>query len=253
MGPTPCLGGLAAGTSCAMTPQRCDLLRSSQKRLLGTSGLVRRRCRTQRGICCTPDFDKFLYDRGHITDEPFKFMINQGMILGRSSFVYRIQGTNTFVSANQRKAHRTQRLHVDINLVEGDTLDLEGFKSWRPEFADAEFILDEDGTYTCGHEVEKMSNQVQRPNPRRPCRTIRRRHVAVLRNVLGAFDPTQAVGHPGISASTTFCAKRNGCIARLWKTGWLKLPRHGPAHRPQGHSKVTDDWTITPSTPWSAQ
>ena len=65
---------------------------------------------------------KFLFDRGHIGfDEPFKFMINQGMILGRSSFVYRIQGTNTFVSANQRKAHRTQRLHVDINLVEGDT------------------------------------------------------------------------------------------------------------------------------------
>ena len=111
---------------------------------------------------------KFLFDRGHIGfDEPFKFMINQGMILGRSSFVYRVQGTNTFVSANQRKAHRTQRLHVDINLVEGDTLNLEGFKSWRPEFANAEFILDEDGTYTCGHEVEKMSKSkynVQTPD-----------------------------------------------------------------------------------------
>ena len=61
------------------------------------------------------------------------------------------------MSANQRKAHRTQRLHVDINLVEGDTLNLEGFKAWRPEFANAKFILDDDGTYTCGHEVEKMS------------------------------------------------------------------------------------------------
>ena len=111
---------------------------------------------------------KFLHDLGHIGfDEPFKFMINQGMILGRSSFVYRIQGTNTFVSANQRKEHRTQRLHVDINLVDNDKLDLDGFRAWRTEFANAEFILDEDGTYTCGHEVEKMSKSkynVQTPD-----------------------------------------------------------------------------------------
>ena len=111
---------------------------------------------------------KFLYDRGHIGfDEPFKFMINQGMILGRSNFVYRIQGTNTFVSANKRKEHPTQRLHVDINLVENDKLNLEGFRAWRPEFANAEFILEDDGTYLCGHEVEKMSKSkynVQTPD-----------------------------------------------------------------------------------------
>jgi len=111
---------------------------------------------------------KFLCDRGHIGfDEPFKFMINQGMILGRSNFVYRIQGTNTFVTANKRKEHPTQRLHVDINLVENDKLNLDGFKAWRPEFANAEFILDDDGTYTCGHEVEKMSKSkynVQTPD-----------------------------------------------------------------------------------------
>jgi len=111
---------------------------------------------------------KFLCDRGHIGfDEPFKFMINQGMILGRSNFVYRIQGTNTFVTASKRKEHPTQRLHVDINLVENDKLNLDGFRAWRPEFANAEFILDDDGTYTCGHEVEKMSKSkynVQTPD-----------------------------------------------------------------------------------------
>ena len=111
---------------------------------------------------------KFLHDRGHIGfDEPFKGMINQGMILGRSSFVYRIQGTDTFVTASQRKAHATQRLHVDINLVDNDKLDLEGFRAWRPEYAKAEFILEDDGSYLCGHEVEKMSKSkynVQTPD-----------------------------------------------------------------------------------------
>ena len=111
---------------------------------------------------------KFLCDLDLIGfDEPFKTMINQGMILGRSSFVYRVQGTSQFVSYEKRKEYKTQRLHVDINLVEGDKLDLDGFKSWREEYADAEFILGDDGTYTCGHEVEKMSKSkfnVQTPD-----------------------------------------------------------------------------------------
>ena len=111
---------------------------------------------------------KFLFDRGHIGfHEPFKQMINQGMILGRSSFVYRIQGTQTFVTADQRKEHKTQRLHVDINLVQADKLDLEGFRNWRSEYANAEFLLNEDGTYSCGFEVEKMSKSkfnVQTPD-----------------------------------------------------------------------------------------
>ena len=111
---------------------------------------------------------KFLYDIGQIPfDEPFKTMVNQGMILGRSSFVYRIQGTSKFVTSELKKAHKTQRLHVDISLVENDKLDLEGFRDWRPEFADAEFILTEEGTYTCGHEIEKMSKSkynVQTPD-----------------------------------------------------------------------------------------
>lgn len=111
---------------------------------------------------------KFLYDLGTISfDEPFKTMINQGMILGRSSFVYRVQGTNQFVSYEKRKEFKTQRLHVDINLVENDKLDVEAFKAWREEYAGAEFILGDDGTYTCGHEVEKMSKSkynVQTPD-----------------------------------------------------------------------------------------
>ncbi len=101
---------------------------------------------------------KFLHDLDLIGfDEPFGKMVNQGMILGRSSFVYRIEGSNTFVTFEQRKEHRTQRLHVDISMVRNDILDTAAFKAWRPEFADAEFVLNEDGDYRCGSEVEKMS------------------------------------------------------------------------------------------------
>ena len=102
-------------------------------------------------------WNKFLFDLGMVCkDEPYKKLINQGKIQGRSSFVYRVKGANQFVSFGLRKQYQTQALHVDINMVDGDVLDTEAFKSWRPEFADAEFIL-EDGKYNCGHEVEKMS------------------------------------------------------------------------------------------------
>ena len=111
---------------------------------------------------------KFLYDRGFISfDEPFKKMINQGMILGRSSFVYRIKNTNTFVSFDKRKEHKATPLHVDINFVDNDVLDVEAFKNWREEYKDAEFILNDDGKYLCGHEAEKMSKSkynVQTPD-----------------------------------------------------------------------------------------
>ena len=101
---------------------------------------------------------KFLFDRGFISfEEPFKKLINQGMILGRSSFVYRVKDSNTFVSFDKRKDYKTTRLHVDINLVNNDELDLEGFKNSRAEYADVEFVLNADGKYLCGYEVEKMS------------------------------------------------------------------------------------------------
>tara|TARA_E500000331_G_scaffold358397_1_gene424898 strand:- start:14263 stop:17031 length:2769 start_codon:yes stop_codon:yes gene_type:complete len=111
---------------------------------------------------------KFLFDRGFIGfDEPFKKMINQGMILGRSNFVYRINDTNTFISCEKRKEHKTTRLHVDINFVDNDILDTGAFKNWREEYADADFILNDEGKYICGHEVEKMSKSkynVQTPD-----------------------------------------------------------------------------------------
>ncbi len=103
---------------------------------------------------------KFLFDRGYVSDdEPFKKLINQGMIQGRSNFVYRVKGTNQFVSYNLRKEYDVQALHVDVNLVDNDILDIEAFKKWSPEYKDADFIL-EDGKYVCGHEVEKMSKSL---------------------------------------------------------------------------------------------
>lgn len=112
-------------------------------------------------------WNKFLFDLGLVVkEEPFKKLINQGMIQGRSNFVYRVKGTNKFVSFNRRKEYDTQRIHVDVNIVNNDVLDIEAFRNWQPEFADVDFIL-EDGKYICGWEVEKMSKSlynVQNPD-----------------------------------------------------------------------------------------
>ncbi|MDG1842484.1 MAG: leucine--tRNA ligase [Crocinitomicaceae bacterium] len=111
---------------------------------------------------------KVLFDLDFIPfDEPFKKMINQGMILGRSNFVYRVEGTNQFVSLSKRNDYSTTPIHVDVNLVDNDFLDIEAFKNWLPEYKDASFILEEDGKYKCGFEVEKMSKSkfnVQNPD-----------------------------------------------------------------------------------------
>lgn len=105
-------------------------------------------------------WNKFLYDLGLVCkDEPFQKLINQGMIQGRSNFVYRIKDTNTFVSYNLRKDYDVTPIHVDVNIVSNDILDTEKFRAWRPEFKDAEFIL-EDGKYACGYAVEKMSKSM---------------------------------------------------------------------------------------------
>ena len=105
-------------------------------------------------------WNKFLYDYGEVVeDEPFRKLINQGMIQGRTSFVYRIKDTNTYVSAGLKDQYDTTPIRVDINLVDNDVLDLEGFKAWRPDFADAEFVL-ENGKYICGYAVEKMSKSM---------------------------------------------------------------------------------------------
>ena len=105
-------------------------------------------------------WNKFLYDMGEVCEqEPFKKLINQGMIQGRSNFVYRIKDTNTFVSYNLKKDYDVTPIHVDVNIVSNDILDLDQFRNWRTEFNNAEFIL-EDGKYVCGYAVEKMSKSM---------------------------------------------------------------------------------------------
>jgi leucyl-tRNA synthetase len=100
---------------------------------------------------------KFLFDKGYISfNEPFKKLINQGMILGRSNYVYRVKDSNKFVTKSQKNNFETTALHVDINIVDNDILDIDKFKKWRKEYENAEFIL-EDGRYECGFEIEKMS------------------------------------------------------------------------------------------------
>jgi len=105
-------------------------------------------------------WNKFLYDMGYVCEkEPFKKLINQGMIQGRSNFVYRVKGTNTFVSLGLKDKYDTTEIHADVNIVSNDRLDTEAFKRWMPEYKDAEFIL-ENGEYICGWAVEKMSKSM---------------------------------------------------------------------------------------------
>ncbi len=105
-------------------------------------------------------WNKFLYDYGYVCEaEPFKKLFNQGMIQGRSNFVYRIKDTNTFVTLNKKDDYDVTPIHVDVNMVSADVLDIEKFRAWRPEFKDAEFILEKD-KYICGWAIEKMSKSM---------------------------------------------------------------------------------------------
>ena len=105
-------------------------------------------------------WNKFLHDYGYsCVEEPFRKLVNQGMIQGRSNFVYRIKGTNKFVSCGLKEEYDVTPIHVDINIVQNDQLDIDAFKAWRPEYADAEFVL-EDGKYICGWAIEKMSKSM---------------------------------------------------------------------------------------------
>ena len=106
-------------------------------------------------------WNKFLYDLGvSCKEEPFQKLINQGMIQGRSNFVYRIKDTNTFVSIEKKDEYDVTPIHVDVNIVSADILDVEAFKTWRPEYNDAQFILNDQNEYKCGWAVEKMSKSM---------------------------------------------------------------------------------------------
>lgn len=154
---------------------------------------------------------KFLYDLGYISfDEPFKKLINQGMIQGRSNFVYRVKNSNQFVSFGKRKEYDTVRLHVDINLVKDDILDIENFKKWRPEFAEATFVL-EDGRYVCGSEVEKMSKSkfnVQTPDL--VCDEYGADALRLYEMFLGPLTDSKPWNTSGISGVTGF-------LKKLWR------------------------------------
>ena len=153
-------------------------------------------------------WNKFLFDLGYVCeDEPFRKLINQGMIQGRSSFVYRIVGTNTFVSCGLKDGYQTTEIHVDISLVRNDRLDLEAFKAWRPEFADAEFIL-ENGEYVCGWAVEKMSKSMFNVvNPDKICDDYGADTLRLYEMFLGPLEQSKPWDTKGIDGVNRFLKK----------------------------------------------
>ena len=153
-------------------------------------------------------WNKFLYDLGYVCeDEPFRKLVNQGMIQGRSSFVYRIVGTNTFVSAGLRDGYETTEIHVDISLVRNDRLDIEGFRKWRPEYADAEFVL-ENGEYVCGWAVEKMSKSMYNVvNPDDICETYGADTLRLYEMFLGPVEQSKPWDTKGIDGVNRFLKK----------------------------------------------
>jgi leucyl-tRNA synthetase len=152
---------------------------------------------------------KFLTDRGFLSvEEPFKKLINQGMILGTSAFVYRLEGENKFVSRKLAEAHNVQPIHADVSLVNAsDELDIEAFKKWRPEFADAEFIT-EDGKYIVGREVEKMSkSKYNVVNPDDICEDYGADTLRMYEMFLGPLEQAKPWNTAGITGVHNFLKK----------------------------------------------
>ncbi len=156
-------------------------------------------------------WNKFLYDLGYVCEkEPFKKLINQGMIQGRSNFVYRIINTNTFVSYGLKDSYETTEIHVDVNIVNNDRLDTEAFRKWMPDFADAEFIL-EDGEYICGYGVEKMSKSMYNVvNPDMICDTYGADTLRLYEMFLGPLEQSKPWDTKGIDGVNRF-------LKRVWR------------------------------------
>lgn len=159
-------------------------------------------------------WNKFLFDLGVVCeDEPFRRLVNQGMIQGRSNFVYRIKNTNTFVSFGLKDQYDVQPIHVDVNIVSNDKLDLEAFKAWQPDFHNAEFIL-EDGQYVCGWAIEKMSKSMH--NVVNPDTIIERYGADTLRfyeMFLGPLEQSKPWDTNGIDGVHRF-------LKKLWNLYW---------------------------------
>ena len=156
-------------------------------------------------------WNKFLFDLGYVCEkEPFRKLINQGMIQGRSNFVYRIINTNTFVSLGLKDRYDTTEIHVDVNIVHNDRLDIEAFKAWMQDFADAEFIL-EDGEYICGWAVEKMSKSMFNVvNPDMICDTYGADTLRLYEMFLGPLEQSKPWDTKGIDGVNRF-------LKRVWR------------------------------------
>lgn len=156
-------------------------------------------------------WNKFLYDLGYVCEpEPFKKLINQGMIQGRSNFVYRIIGTNTFVSYGLKDKYETTEIHVDVNIVHNDRLDTEAFKHWMPDYSNAEFIL-EDGEYICGYAIEKMSKSMFNVvNPDMICDTYGADTLRLYEMFLGPVEQSKPWDTKGIDGVNRF-------LKRVWR------------------------------------
>ena len=187
-------------------------------------------------------WNKFLYDLGKVVkNEPFRKLVNQGMIQGRSNFVYRIKDTNTFVSHGLKDQYDVTPIRVDINLVSNDVLDTEGFRNWRPDFKDAEFIL-EDGKYHCGYAVEKMSKSMF--NVVNPDDIVERYGADTLRlyeMFLGPLEQSKPWDTNGIDGVNRFLKKLVGMFSKADFTNREEMPKDVKKAMHKLIKKVTQD------------
>ena len=159
-------------------------------------------------------WNKFLHDLGYVCeDEPFRRLINQGMIQGRSNFVYMIPGTNKFVSVGLKDQYETIPVHVDVNIVYNDRLDIEAFRAWRPDYKDAEFVL-ENGEYICGWAIEKMSKSMYNVvNPDKICDTYGADTLRLYEMFLGPIEQAKPWDAKGIDGVNRF-------LKKFWRLFW---------------------------------